>query len=63
MKWETAIELGKECGLTEPAEFYNNIILHFRSIFPYNKVDEEFEELHQEALKAGAVFQSFVAVL
>ena len=51
MKLAEAIEIGKECGLETIEEFILNIELHSVSLFSYDKIREELNELYQELKK------------
>lgn len=53
MKVLAMLELGKECGLQTVSEAYSNVNLHCSSLFIYDKMEEEFEELHKEAKELG----------
>lgn len=52
MKYEEAKEIGIECGLSEPCEFVNNIILHFWHLID----DYELQELRDDAAANGVAF-------
>ena len=53
-----ALELGKECGLTRVREAIENVILHSPSLFTYEKVKPEVEQmLHEwETVKRNSDF-------
>lgn len=48
MKLAEAIDIGKECGLETIEESILNIELHSVSLFLYDKIREELNELYQE---------------
>ena len=48
MKIETAIEIGKNCGLTTVEECIGNIDIHAGNIFPYSEITKELNELYNE---------------
>lgn len=48
MKLKECMELGKECGLYSIEECYDNIILHRLSLFEYNDISKEIEELQKD---------------
>ena len=47
MKLKECMEIGKECGLYSIEECYDNIILHRLSLFEYNDISKEIEELQK----------------
>lgn len=49
MKWNEAVKIGKECGLTEPKEFMMNIEVHAPSLFNYEDMNKELKELWETA--------------
>lgn len=58
MTYQQAAELGHACGLSEPAEFVNNIALHAMNLFAYGDIPQELAELHETAAAAGVVFSA-----
>lgn len=48
MKLKECMEIGKECGLYSIEECYDNIILHRLSLFEYNDISKEIEELQKD---------------
>lgn len=42
-----ACELGYECGLNTLEEAYNNVTFHAMSLFSYDKIDAELQELDE----------------
>lgn len=48
MKLSKAIEIGKHCGLKTVEECVRNIDLHCTMIFPYDQIDKELNELHNQ---------------
>lgn len=54
MKLKTAREYGRACGLETDAEAVNNILMHAISIFAYEDLDSELDELLDDA-KANSV--------
>lgn len=53
MKLKRAIKIGKDCGLETIGEAICNIELHASSIFDFDKVQEEIEELHNDFRNSG----------
>lgn len=49
MKLKEALELADECGLSTVGEAILNVELHAPSLFPYEKIHTELNELYQEA--------------
>lgn len=49
MKLKEALELADECGLSTVGEAILNVELHAPSLFPYEKMHDELNELCQEA--------------
>lgn len=49
MKLKEALELADECGLSTVGEAILNVELHALSLFPYEKMHTELNELYQEA--------------
>lgn len=58
MTYQQAAELGRGCGLSEPAEFVNNIALHAMNLFAYGDIPRELAELHETATAAGVAFSA-----
>jgi len=56
MTYKNAKSLGEACGLAEPHEFVNNVIIHATSLFAYEKIAEEKNELIKEARIIGVNF-------
>jgi len=56
MTFEKAKELGVACGLSEPCEWVNNVIVHATQLFPWAKVDAELRELIEDAKAHGVKF-------
>lgn len=48
MKLIKCLELGEECGLTTVIEALRNVDIHASSLFVYDKIDYECDELIQE---------------
>ena len=48
MKLEECIRMGKECGMLTLGEAYDNINYHQTSLFIYNKMEKEMQELRNE---------------
>jgi len=48
MKLKKAIRIGKECGLKSISECIRNIEIHSPSLFAYQKIDNELNELNFE---------------
>ena len=48
MKLKECMEIGKECELNSIEECYDNIILHRLSLFEYNDISKEIEELQKD---------------
>lgn len=49
MKLREALELADECGLSTVGEAILNVEIHSPTLFPYEKISEELNELCQEA--------------
>lgn len=45
MKLKRAVRVGKDCGLENIAECIRNIEIHATNLFPYDKIDEELNEM------------------
>jgi hypothetical protein len=56
MTYDQAKSLGLEMGLSEPAEFINNIALHAMNPFVYTMIPTELEELRSTAKEASIEF-------
>lgn len=56
MKAYDACKLAYACGLMSTYEAYNNVLLHATSLFPYEKVAEEVDELKAEIDQMGDRF-------
>jgi len=56
MLYKEAEEFGKECGLGFPEEFVNNVIIHCTTLFTYDNINKELNELKEDAKKNGVVF-------
>jgi len=54
--FEEAKKLGLTCGLTEPCEWVNNVIIHATQLFCWSEVDRELEELVEDAKRHGVKF-------
>jgi hypothetical protein len=50
MKLEEALRTGAVCGLETVEEALANIYIHSPSLFKYEEIKQELEELYQEAL-------------
>ena len=48
MRLKIAIRISEDCGLNTLEECYRNIEIHAMQIFPYDKIEEELAELHNE---------------
>lgn len=56
MKYKAAESIGRDCGLTLPAEFINNIEHVAMMIFKYKDIERELAELRQDAIAHGIRF-------
>lgn len=56
MTFEEAKELGLACGLTEPCEWVNNVIVHATLLFPWDEMGREIQELIEDARRHGVKF-------
>ena len=54
MKFKDALEIAKDCGLETVGEAIMNISMHAMSIFAYDSMQAEYDELIKEALECGA---------
>ena len=59
MKYDIAETIGRECGLTKPSEFVNNIGMHAINTFAYDVIEEELKELYNDAISRGIRFSNF----
>jgi len=50
MKLKDCLELGKECGLSTVEECYNNVTMHYSSLFVYDDIEKEMDELHKDMI-------------
>lgn len=50
MRLKECMEIGKECELYSIEECYDNIILHRLSLFEYDDISKEIEELQKDIL-------------
>lgn len=50
MRLKECMEIGKACGLYSIEECYDNIILHKLSLFKYDDISKEIEELQEDIL-------------
>ena len=48
MRLKECMEIGKACGLYSIEECYDNIILHRLSLFEYDDISKEIEELQKD---------------
>ena len=48
MKLKAALELGMACELTSLEEAIRNVEIHHLSLFSYEEMTEEFEELYKD---------------
>ena len=48
MRLKECMEIGKTCGLYSIEECYDNIILHRLSLFEYDDILKEIEELQKD---------------
>jgi hypothetical protein len=48
MKLEKALEIGRDCGLKTIEECILNIEIHSPSLFSYDKINEELNELYKD---------------
>ncbi|HGD0580533.1 TPA: hypothetical protein ACH354_002195 [Clostridium perfringens] len=53
MKLKRAIKIGKDCGLETIGEAICNIELHASSMFDFDDIQEEIEELHNDFKNSG----------
>jgi len=58
MTYKQAEEIGKDCGLTNPSEFVNNIIIHSLNFFAYEDIKKEIDELEEDARKNKVEFST-----
>ncbi len=58
MTYEEAETLGRGMGLSLPAEFVNNVLIHRMNLFPYSEAEAELDELRETARAAGVRFSS-----
>ena len=49
MKYQYAYELGNECGLEDPYEYIENVIIHSTSLFVWSEIRKEIKELLLDA--------------
>jgi len=56
VKFEEAKRLGLACGLTEPFEWVNNVIIHATQLFYWPDMKKEIDELVKEAKERGVKF-------
>ena len=49
MKLKKCLEIGKGCGLKFLGECYNNVYFYFGSVFRFEDMEKEFEELRKES--------------
>lgn len=45
MKLKEACKLAKDCGLSTVGEAISNVTFHATSLFPYDEIDRELDEL------------------
>jgi len=48
MTLKECIEMGRECGLITLGEAYDNISIHSTSLFKYEEIENELQELRNE---------------
>lgn len=48
MKLKTCIEMGKACGLKTLGEAYDNVSIHSPSLFIWEEIEKEMQELRNE---------------
>ncbi|EGT3619388.1 hypothetical protein FJ641_08280 [Clostridium perfringens] len=53
MKLKRAIKIEKDCGLETMGEAICNIELHASSMFDFDNIQEEIEELHNDFKNSG----------
>lgn len=53
MKLKDALEIGKDCGLTDMGEAVLNIEIHAMNIFIYDEEEQELAELFKEVNDSG----------
>lgn len=53
MKLKSALEIGKECGLTTVSEAIVNINMHAMSMFAYDEMSSEYNELVKDFRESG----------
>ena len=57
MKYAKAVAIGRDMGLDKPAEFVNNIFLHFPSVMPPSwNCEAQMAELVEDAKANGVRF-------
>ena len=56
MKLEDALKFAYNCGLGTVGEAYNNISIHAMSLFKYEDIQDEIEELFREIELKGINF-------
>lgn len=56
MTLATCLELGKECGLNTVQECVVNVEIHATSLFSYNKMNDELQELYSDLEKEESEF-------
>ena len=49
MRYQDAIELGEECGLSTPTEYIDNVVIHCMNLFVWTEIDKELWELLSDA--------------
>lgn len=53
MRLNTAIRIAKDCGLTTIEEAIMNVKMHASSMFSYDEVGKEIEELENDFIASG----------
>jgi len=48
MTLNKCVKIGKECGLITLGEAYDNISIHSTSLFKYEEIEKELQELRNE---------------
>ena len=48
MTLNECIEMGRECGLTTLGEAYDNVSIHATSLFKWEDIEKEIQELNNE---------------
>lgn len=48
MKLKECIELARECGMFTLGEAYDNVAIHATSLFVWDNIEEEMQELRKE---------------